>query len=77
MAGINLLPVCSECKKQIDVADISIGVEKEELAPGITAFGDLKLNPDRCPLCNARFTELALPEAVLKYIRRLEIEKNY
>lgn len=69
MAGINLLPVCSECKRLIDV-DISIEVEKEELAPGITAFGNLKLNPKRCPLCNARFTKLALPESAFEWIRR-------
>lgn len=76
MAEINLMPVCTNCRKIID-ADISIELEKEEIAPGITAYGGLKITPERCPICDARFTEMAMPEAIFEYMRRLEIEKNH
>ena len=76
MAKINLMHVCTNYRKIIDI-DISIELEKEEIAPGITAYGGLKITPERCPICDARFTEMAMPETVLEYIRRLEIENNH
>lgn len=68
MAELNLMPICSECNQVIDT-EISIDVDKEEIAPGIKAWCGYTLTPSSCPNCGARFTEVCIPGNIVDFIK--------
>lgn len=63
MAGINFLPVCSNCRAILDDHEITIE-NGMNLAPPIVKMITPWVSPTHCPHCGAAFDRITMPSGL-------------